>query len=122
MPYIIAKHFASGGTIDGLKAIELEQGNAKYKALTDTEVVLIKDIIALTIAYDSNFANMPRLTDATKADYGKIDPAYTITSKDLTLQSLENKDPIKAIDGLIGRYMREHSIIDPADFQKESVQ
>lgn len=122
MPYIIANVFSTGAKLDALKNIQVDQSNTKYQAITDNEITLIKDILTLTVAYDENFANMPRLTDASKADYGKIDPAYTITSKNMTVQSLEGKDPIKSIDGLIGRYMREHSIVDPADNEKESVQ
>lgn len=107
MPYFIAEKFAQDGglTLEQLKDVTVN--NVKY--FTDAEVQLIRDMLSVSWAFATQFATFKRITDTTKNDYGKLDPNQVIGSQDLKLSALENKDPIKVVDGIFEKYLRDNA-------------
>lgn len=116
MPEFIAKHFNhdDGGTIETLATLEvLDENGTKVPFFKDSEIKLIQDAMLLSYAYSTHFADYPRYSDAEAQSHagiqaGQLKGNLKITSQELNLVGLESQDPIKALDGLFEKYIRNN--------------
>lgn len=106
MPMFIANKFASstGATLADLKTMKI----AGSTFFSDREVNLLTDMLSVSYAFATSYSIFNRITDPTKADYGKIDPKQTIGSTDIKITSIDGKDPKQVIDGIFETYLRQY--------------
>lgn len=106
MPMFIANKFASstGATLADLKTMKI----AGSTFFSDREVNLLTDMLSVSYAFATSYSIFNRITDPSKADYGKIDPKQTIGSTDIKITSIDGKDPRQVIDGIFETYLRQY--------------